>query len=152
MPSSCKLWGDAFKTPTIVPGGISKKDVRMTYHYYAPNYETSSLACADRFWADKDNGRKLLKYPWAAYCLDGRNFKQSTCGKCFRATNRANNNSVIFRAVDFGGCSDPKDQTGIDADPCLFNALDAGSGAGIRDGAMRVDVIEVDCGADATFK
>lgn len=143
------LWGGLGADAPVVPGGITRQDVRSTYHYYAPNYETSSLACADRFWADPDHGRKLMKFGWHANCLDGKAFSQSTCGKCFRITNRRTGASVVSRAVDFGGCSD-KDGTGLDLDPCVFNAIDT-DGQGVADGNMRVDVVEVECGADATI-
>ena len=148
LPAGCSnLWGGV--SGADVAGGVDTKDVRATYHYYAPGYETSSLACADRFWADPAHGHKLLKYPWTAYCLDGRNFSQDTCGKCLRVTNRRTGASVVARAVDNGGCSD-KDGTGLDLDPCAFGAIDTDK-RGYADGFMRVDVREVDCGEDGTI-
>jgi hypothetical protein len=143
------LWGDIDANAKDVPGGVDKKDVRVTYHLYAPGYETSSLACADRFWADPAHGKKLMKYPWTAYCLDGRSFSQDSCGKCLRVTNRRTGASAIARAVDNGGCTD-KDGTGLDLDPCMFNAIDTDK-KGVADGHMRVDVREVDCGEDGTI-
>ena len=56
MPRECNLWGDAFADAALVAGGVDRKNVRATYHFYAPAYETSSLACADRFWADPAHG------------------------------------------------------------------------------------------------
>lgn len=146
LPAECKIWGDATgPSPPLVHNGISRDNVRATYHYYASaGYATSTLACADRFWADKNHGRKLLKYPWTAYCLG---FTQSVCGKCLRVTNRRTGASATARAVDNGGCSDA-DGTGLDLDACMFNAIDT-DGRGKLDGNMRVDVREVDCGADA---
>lgn len=146
----CKLWGDALADAPEVPGGVDRKDARATYHYYAPGYETSTLACADRFWADPGYGHKLLKYPWTAYCLDGRSFSQGTCGRCLRVTNRRTGAWVIARAVDNGGCSD-SDGTGLDLDPCAFRAIDT-DGRGHADGFVRVDVREVECGADGAFR
>ena len=147
QPGCTNLWGG--NEAKDVPGGINRKDVRATFHFYAPGYETSSLACADRFWADKDHGKKLMKYPWTANCLDGRKFSQESCGKCLRVTNRRTGASVIVRSVDNGGCSD-KDGTGLDMDPCGFNQIDSDR-KGLADGHMRVDVREVDCGADGTI-
>lgn len=148
LPASCKVWGDVYAPAAPVPGGVSRRNVRATYHYYSPGYETATLACADRFWADPDHGRKLLKYPWTAYCLDGRKFSQATCGKCLRVTNRRTGASIIVRAVDNGGCSDT-DGTGLDLDPCAFNAIDTDK-QGYLDGFMRLDVQEVDCGHGGT--
>lgn len=142
LPPECKIWGDPFESVQPVSGGIERQNVRATYHYYAPAYETSSLACADAFWKHPDHGRKLLRYPWTAYCLG---FSQSVCGKCLRVTNRRTGASVIVRAVDNGGCSDT-DGTGLDLDPCAFNAIDTDK-QGYRDGHMRVDVKEVRCDA-----
>jgi hypothetical protein len=144
LPAECKLWGDAFANAAPAAPGVSRANVRATYHYYSPAYETASLACADAFWADPNHSRKLLKYPWTAYCLDGKAFSQSTCGKCLRVTNRRTGDSVIARAVDNGGCSDA-DGTGLDLDPCAFNAIDTDK-RGYADGHMRVDVQEVECG------
>lgn len=90
-----------------------------------------------------DHGTMLLQYPWTAYCLDGKSFSQDTCGKCLRVTNRRTGASVIARAVDFGGCSDA-DGTGLDLDPCAFDAIDSDR-RGYADGFMRVDVEEVEC-------
>jgi hypothetical protein len=149
LPASCKIWGDVGAKPPAVSGGVARTNVKATYHYYSPQYETSSLACADAFWADPANGKKLLKYPWTAYCLDGKSFVKGTCGKCLRVTNRATRASIVARAVDFGGCSDV-DGTGLDLDPCAFNALDTDK-RGYADGSLRVDVQEVECGADGTF-
>ena len=146
LPAHCKLWGDAFAPVDTIDDGVRRTDVRATYHFYAPAYETSSLACADRFWADPLHGHKLLKYPWTAYCLDGKSFSQDTCGKCLRITNRTTGANVIARAVDFGGCSDV-DGTGLDLDPCAFNAIDT-DGRGYADGFMRVDVEQVTCGEE----
>jgi hypothetical protein len=146
-----RLWGDQ-SDPAAVPevaGGIVRDNVRATYHYYAQaGYETATLACADRFWADPDYGRKLLKYPWTAYCLD-KGDVQKVCGRCLRVTNRRTGASAIARAVDKGGCSD-RDGTGLDLDPAIFTPLDT-DGRGYADGFMRVDVREVDCGPDGTF-
>lgn len=150
MPRECNLWGDAFADAPLVAGGVDRKNIRATYHFYSPAYETSSLACADRFWADPAHGRKLLKYPWTAYCLDGKAFSQSTCGKCLRLTNARTGAAVTARAVDFGGCTDA-DGTGLDLDPCAFDALDT-DGQGRRDGNLRVDVREVDCGLDGEIR
>lgn len=149
LPVDCKMWGDVYADAQPVKGGVARQNVRATYHYYSPGYETSSLACADRFWADPGHGRKLLKYPWTAYCLGGRSFSQDTCGKCLKITNARTGASVIARAVDNGGCSDA-DGTGLDLDPCAFNAIDT-DGQGLRDGNMRVNVQEVTCGADGTM-
>lgn len=149
LPADCKIWGDPFASAAPVPSGVARANVRATYHYYAPNYETSSLACADAFWADPAHGKKLLKYPWTAYCLDGRAWSPASCGKCLRVTNRRTGAAVIARAVDNGGCSDV-DGTGLDLDPCAFNAIDTDK-QGYRDGHMRVDVAEVDCGPDGTI-
>lgn len=150
MPPECKIWGDVYADVSPKPGGVDRRNVRATYHYYAgAGYETATLACADRFWRDPDHGRKLLKYPWTAYCLDGRSFRQESCGACLRVSNERTGASVIARAVDNGGCSDT-DGTGLDLDPCAFNAIDT-DGAGLRDGHMRVRVQEVPCGADGTL-
>lgn len=141
LPAECKLWGDVFGNNPVVDGGLSRQNAKATYHYYSPGYGTAQLACADRFWADPDHPRKLLKYPWTAYCLG---FDQSVCGKCLRVTNRRTGASIIVRAVDNGGCSDV-DGTGLDLDPCAFNAIDTDK-QGYADGHMRVDVQEVWCG------
>ena len=142
LPQECKITGEPFAQGRDRRNGISRDNVRATYHYYAPHYETSTLACADRFWADPRHGAKLLDLPWTAYCLD-RKFSQSVCGKCLRVTSRRTGASVLVRAVDNGGCSDV-DGTGLDLDPCAFNAIDT-DGQGVRDGNMRVDVREVQC-------
>lgn len=141
LPAECNLWGDAFAPAPAVPGGIQKLNARATYHFYSPQYDTGTLACADRFWADPGHAKKLLKYPWTAFCLG--KFSQDVCGKCLRVTNRRTGASVIARAVDNGGCSDA-DGTGLDLDPCAFNAID-GDKRGYMDGFMRVDVQEVEC-------
>jgi hypothetical protein len=145
LPAECKITGDVFGDNPAVKGGIKKKGVYATYHYYAPGYETSSLACADIFHSWKDYGPTLLKYPWSAWCLEGSagwNPKK-TCGKCFRIRNQKTRQAVIIRAVDSGGCSGGA-KNGLDLDPCAFRAIDAGS-AGIRDGHLMVDVEEVEC-------
>lgn len=150
LPAECKIWGPVFDDAPPIKGGVNKQNVRATYHYYAgAGYETSTLACADRFWKDPNHGHKLLKYPWTAYCLDGRSFNQNSCGKCLKVTNQRTGAFVTARAVDNGGCSDT-DGTGLDLDPCAFNAIDT-DGAGLRDGHMRVRVQEVECGSDATL-
>lgn len=146
------LWGDAQAKPAVVKGvggGYSARGVRATYHHYSPAYETSSLACADRLWADPGHGKKLLKYPWTAFCLNDPQFSQRVCGTCMRVTNGATGASVIARAVDFGGCSGGA-AGGLDLDPCAFNAIDT-DGRGVRDGNLTVDVQQVECGADASF-
>lgn len=151
IPAECKIWGNAFADRPEVPGGIKKFNKRATYHYYAPHYDVGTLACADKFWATPGYGKRwqpvpdqsaLLQYPWTAYCLT-RPFEQSVCGKCLRITNRRTGASVVVRAVDDGGCSDA-DGTGIDMDPCGFNAIDT-DGQGVRDGNLRIDVTEVEC-------
>ena len=152
LPPGCQTWGDAFAPARPVPGGVARRNVRATYHYYSPAYDTASLACADRFWADPGHSRKLLKYPWTAYCLKDRTGPpdaSSACGKCLRITNTRTGSSVVARAVDKGGCSDA-DGTGLDLDPCAFDAIDLDR-RGYADGFMRVDVREVECGTDATF-
>lgn len=144
LPDSCKIWGDAFGDNPAKPGGVKRKNVRATYHYYAPNYDTATLACSDLFWAWGDGyGKRLLKYPWTAYCATLPWDRTGTCGKCLRVTNRRTGASIIARAVDNGGCSD-RDGTGLDLDPCAFNAID-GDKQGYRDGNMRVDIEEVEC-------
>ena len=151
LPADCKMRGADyfdFAAHKAVPGGFSRQNVRSTYHIYTPNYETSSLACADYFWKDPDNGPKLLRYPWLAWC-GSLPFSQKVCGKCFKITNRATGASIIGRAVDYGGCSDT-DGTGIDFDPCGYDSIDT-DGAGVRDGNMRVDIQEVECSAAGRF-
>lgn len=147
FPKQCKMWGDQEAEIKDSVGGISRKDVKATYHVYSPQYATSSLACADKFWADPDHAKKLLKYPWTAYCMGGlpggKKFTQDVCGKCLRVTNPRTGASIVVRAVDNGGCSD-KDGTGLDLDVCAFNALDI-DGKGFNAGHMRVDVREVEC-------
>lgn len=140
-PPECKIWGDALAPRPAVPGGVARQQVRATYHYYSPAYDTATLACADKFWATPDYGTMLLQYPWTAYCVGP--FSQGVCGKCLRVTNRRTGAAVTARAVDNGGCSDT-DGTGLDLDPCAFNAIDT-DGQGYRDGHMRVDVQEVEC-------
>ena len=142
LPEACKIWGDAFGSNATVAGGVARDNVRATYHYFSPEYATGTVACADKFWADPDHPKMLLKYPWTAYCLS-KPFQQSTCGKCLRVTNRRTGAFVIARAVDNGGCSDA-DGTGLDLDTCAFNAIDT-DGQGHADGNMRVDVREVAC-------
>lgn len=146
FPKECKMWGDQSAEIKDSVGGLARKDVKATYHIYSPQYATSSLACADKFWADPDHARKLLKYPWTAFCMGmpgGKKFTQDVCGKCLRVTNRRTGASVIVRAVDNGGCSDA-DGTGLDLDVCAFNAIDTDK-KGYNDGNMRVDVQEVEC-------
>lgn len=145
LGADCKITGDVFADRAAKPGGISQTNVHSTYHYYAPHYDTGTLACADVFWKWDDYSAKLLRYPWFAYCLGGRDTwnPAKVCGRCFRVTNRATGASIIGRAVDSGGCPGGT-QSGIDADPCLFNAIDTDR-AGVRDGHMKVDVQEVEC-------
>ena len=141
LPESCKMWGDVYgANPEL---GAVKRNVKATYHFYSPGYATATLACADKFWATPNYSKMLLQYPWTAYCLKDPAFSQSTCGKCFRVTNRRTGANIIVRAVDRGGCSDA-DGTGLDLDPCAFNAIDTDK-QGYRDGNMRVDVQEVQC-------
>lgn len=144
FPKKCKINGDPYGSNKAKKGGVSRKNVRATYHEYAPNYETSSLACSDIFWSWKNYGKTLLKYPWAAYCVKKPWNREKDCGRCLRITNRSTGASVIVRAVDQGGCTDSKDGTGLDLDPCAFDAIDTNK-HGKRDGNMRVDVQEVDC-------
>lgn len=145
LPASCKMRGTAYADIAgHSAGGFSRNNTRATYHYYAPNYETLTLACADKFHKIDDYGRKLLQYPWMAFCAAGdKRWDSSVCGKCYKVTNRRTGASIIARAVDQGGCTDA-DGTGLDLDPCAFNAIDT-DGRGVADGNMRVDVQEVRC-------
>lgn len=137
LPASCKATGDPFGANPAVPGGIRRQGARATYHYYGPAFDASTVACADavRGYGNK----KLMAYPWTAYCLDAA-WSTSTCGKCLRVTNRGTGASVVTRVVDSGGCS----PTGLDLDPCAFDAIDTDR-AGYRDGHVTVDVQEVRC-------
>lgn len=146
MPASCQVWGDAVGgLNRDVPRGVQRRNVRATYHNYSPAYLTANLACADHFWSrwSEDFRRGLLKYPWTAACLSKPFSAKATCGKCLRVTNRRTGTSVVVRAVDYGGCSDA-DGTGLDMDPCAFDAIDTDK-RGYADGNMRVDVTEVEC-------
>lgn len=145
LPASCKITGDVFGPNARVKNGIRRENVRATYHYYSPAYNTSSLACADIVWKWPNSSQKLLMYPWTAYCLDGsQNWNpQRTCGRCLRVRNRGTGAAIIVRAVDSGGCSGGS-QNGLDLDPCAFNAIDSNK-HGVRDGHMMVDVEEVEC-------
>ena len=144
FPKECKINGNPYGSNKAKKGGVSRKNVRATYHQYFPNYETSTLSCSDIFWKWKNYGKTLLRYPWAAYCVTKPWNREKDCGRCLRVTNRGTGASVIVRAVDQGGCTDAKDGTGLDLDPCAFNAIDTNK-HGVRDGNMRVDVQEVDC-------
>lgn len=143
--SNCNLNGTLYKKVNDhkpVPGGVNKT-VRSTYHYYAPQYETSMLACADMIHADKNYGPKLLKYPWFAYCATPFD-KQRHCGKCFKLTNKRNNRSIVARAVDM--CDEG---TQNDLDGCAFRMID--DGQGVADGSMQLHIQEVQCAPDATL-
>lgn len=150
-----KIWGDSGSANKPVARGFKATNVHATYHTYAPHYETSSLQCADAIWASKypDWGKRLLKYPWTAFCVNGLSTSQAgMCGKCFRVTNLApRGGSTVVRAVDHGG-GDCRSGTsgGLDLETCAFNVIDT-DGSGVRDGRMRVSVEEVECGADATL-
>ncbi len=150
FPAACGLTGDPSASLPEVPGGIAKQNAKATYHTYSPHYDVGTLACADKINATPELVGSLKRYPWTAYCLQGANLDQKVCGKCLRVTNRATGASVVARAVDSGGCSDA-DGTGLDLDPCAFNAIDT-DGAGVRDGHMRVDVREVACDNSAAGK
>lgn len=142
LPPSCAMTGDVYGNNAIVKGGIERKGVRATYHFYSPHYTTSSLACANMVHTFK---KQLLQYPWTAYCLDGsaKWDPRRTCGKCLRVRNRSTGAAIIVRAVDSGGCSGPG-ANGLDLDPCAFNAIDTNK-HGVRDGHMMLDVEEVRC-------
>ena len=145
LPASCKITGNVFGNNARVRNGIQKQNVRATYHYYSPHYDTGTLACADIVWKWPNYGQKLLMYPWTAYCLEGSAGwnPQRVCGKCLRVKNRSTGAAIIVRAVDSGGCSGGS-ANGLDLDPCAFNAIDTNKN-GVRDGHMFVDVEEVEC-------
>jgi hypothetical protein len=146
------IWGDSGAANKSVANGIKATDVDATYHYYAPGYETSSLQCGGFFEGKPDYGRKLLKYPWTAFCVNGISPATSgKCGKCFRVKNRRTGASTVVRAVDHGGGDCRTGSSGgLDMDPCGFNAIDT-DGNGMANGHLRVDVEEVECGAGAEF-
>lgn len=145
LPPSCKITGNVFGNNRSVKGGIAKRGVYATYHFYSPQYDTGTLACADIVWKWPNYQQKLLMYPWTAYCLDGRAAWNpgKTCGRCLRVKNTRTGQAIIVRAVDSGGCSGGK-KDGLDLDPCAFNAIDSDR-KGVRDGHLIVDVEEVDC-------
>lgn len=144
MPVNCKIWGDVHGDNPSVQGGVRRSDVRATYHVYSPKYDTASLACSDLIWAwGNEYGKRVLKYPWTAYCATLPWDRKRDCARCLRVTNRRTGAAIIVRAVDSGGCSDG-DGTGLDLDPCAFNSIDTDK-RGYADGNMRVDVEEVDC-------
>ena len=144
-----KLWGNVFGANQTV--GPAMTNIKATYHTYSPHYDLGTLACSDKLRSMPGMASRLVyQYPWTAYCLKSTKkhpglapFSQGVCGKCFRVTNRGTRASVIVRAVDQGGCSDD-DGTGLDLDPCAFNAIDT-DGKGYAAGNMRVDVQEVQC-------
>lgn len=135
-----------------VQGGFSRDNVYVTYHTYGDPlngddaYDTLVLACSDAIGDTKANGgergKKLLKYPWTAFCMG---YDSKMCGKCLRVTNKGV--STVVRIVDNGGCSGGA-KDGLDLQPCAFNAIDT-DGQGHHDGHMFVKVEEVECGADA---
>ena len=145
LPTSCKITGDVFGANARVNNGVRRENVRATYHYYAPQYATSTLACADIIHKWPQYSAKVLMYPWTASCIEGsQNWNpQRMCGKCLRVKNRGTGASIIVRVVDSGGCSGPS-KNGLDLDPCAFNAIDTDK-KGILDGHMMVDVEEVEC-------
>lgn len=146
LPASCKMTGDVFSSRPAVAGGIRKQGVRATYHFYSPEYNTSSLACADIVWKWPNYSQKMLQYPWTAYCIGGRAGWNAAkmCGKCLRVKNRATGAAIIVRVADSGGCSGGA-KDGLDLDSaCAFNAIDT-NGHGVRDGHLMVDVEEVEC-------
>jgi hypothetical protein len=147
------LWGGSGSENRVVPGGFKATNVYSSYHYYAPGYETSTLQCSDVFGDTLANnravGKKLMKYPWTAFCVKGLNTRDDGfCGKCFRVKNRATGTSTVVRAVDHGGGDCMTGSGGLDLDPCAFNAIDQG-GQGVRDGHLYADIEEVECGTDA---
>ncbi|KAI3424251.1 hypothetical protein D9Q98_009606 [Chlorella vulgaris] len=123
------IWG----LETGYSSGGGGGTVRATYHYYAPQYETSSLYCADEFnkFLPVGPDHWLLQYPWVAYCGDLGPMSQDKCGKCLEVTNVATGASVKTRVVDLCGFD------GVDMDPKGFNAIDTNKN-GVRDGNMNV--------------
>jgi hypothetical protein len=150
IPVGCKVWGDALAPGVDVPGGVSRSNVRATYHLYSPEYAVSTTACADRIramwgpatWSQPMGNIPTLKYPWTAACLPGL-ATPAACGTCLRVTNKNTGAAVTVRVVDRGGCSDA-DGTGLDLDTCAFDAIDTDR-RGYADGHMRVDVRQVQC-------
>lgn len=147
--ANCNLNGTLYKKTKDtdaehkpVPGGIDKM-VRSTYHYYAPQYETSPLSCADDIHADKNYGPKMLKYPWFAYCATPFD-RRRHCGRCFKLTNPRNKASIVARAVDQCG-----EGTQLDLDGCAFRMID--DGAGVAKGAMQLRMQEVNCDPSAVL-
>lgn len=142
------------------PGGFRKTNVRATYHEYGeaggPQYYQNTTSCGDFVGDTIANnmavGKKLLKFPWTAFCINGQQVQSGLCGKCLRITNRDGGVSTVVRVMDNGGCSgrqpDGSDGNGLDIQPCAFNAIDV-SGRGNRDGHLWLDVEEVECGPDA---
>ena len=146
LPADCKITGDVFSAKKAMATGLRKTNVYATYHYYAPMYETSPLACAANFWKWGDGmSKRLMQYPWSAWCIGGSASwnPDKMCGRCFRIKNRATGASIIIRAVDSGGCSGGA-KDGLDLDPCAFNAIDT-DGKGKQAGNLMVDVEEVAC-------
>ncbi|PSC74081.1 calcium-dependent kinase 34-like [Micractinium conductrix] len=120
-------------TATRSGGGGGGPTAYATYHYYSPNYETSSLYCADVFQSGGYDKASLLDRPWTAYCNDQGlgPMSQDKCGQSLCVTNTATGQTVKMVVVDMCG------QGGVDMDPLGFNAID-GNGAGVRDGHMDV--------------
>ncbi|KAL4856088.1 Pathogenesis-related protein PR-4B [Chlorella vulgaris] len=112
--------------------------VRSTYHFYHPDYNVSTVYCADSF-ADKARAWEL-EFPWVAYCapfLGG--MTQDKCGKLLRMTNASGGMRLIVRVVDSCG------NNGMDLDQqSAFNPLDT-DGSGYLQGYMNLTLELVEC-------
>lgn len=131
-------------TPTATPtpnnppptGG---QTAYATYHMYASNTPTGTLACSDGANGLQAKGHYDLAalYPYVM-ATSFITWNSPQCGSCWRVTNAVTGKTVYLTAID--GCGGPPSgfSAHFDISPDAFNELDAGSGAGVRNGNMAV--------------